>query len=66
MLGYDHLDLAASYESINLVFKKQAELGNTKKQAWDSRRTKLGAHDALTKQSERLAAGVKTRRIVRR
>jgi len=59
VLGQDHPIVADTYENIGLVLKQQGEIEKAKdkfEQAADIRRAKLGAHHALTKKSERLAA----------
>ena len=53
------LDVAATCENIGLVLKQQGEVEKAKvafEEAAYIRRAKLGAHHALTKKSERLAA----------
>ena len=55
----DHPDVASTCENIGLVLKQQGKVEKAKdkfQEAADIRRAKLGAHHALTKQSERLAA----------
>ena len=52
-------DVASTCENIGLVLQQQGEIEKAKdkfEQAADIRRAKLGAHHALTKKSERLAA----------
>ena len=55
----DHPDVASTCENIGLVLKQQGKVEKAKdkfQEAADIRRAKLGAHHALTKKSERLAA----------
>jgi len=52
-------DVASTCENIGLVLMRQGEVEKAKdkfEEAADIRRAKLGAHHALTKKSERLAA----------